>query len=173
MNLELLKRAEDWQVRAILIALCDDGDVRRKALDYCEQLTRSLGSSAAPKRKHTPSHEPEPDIAICVQCEYAFTKSDNTRKECQYHNGSLEPDYDSEFWADHDENCHGVIDSDFCREEYPEGFIWSCCDKIGTEPGCRFSRHQCSHPPEDEDDEESEEDDGSEQEGRAKKRKTM
>lgn len=108
----------------------------------------------------------------------------------------MEPDYESDFWADHDENCHGTIDSDFCRKQYPDGFVWDCCDKVGTEPGCRFSRHQsdpaknkrhelddsaseCSHPPEDEDDEEDEEggegeeDDGGEQDGRAKKRKAM
>lgn len=86
MNLKPLKRAEDWQVRAILIALCDEHDVREKALDYCKQLREALGSSGAPaKRKRTPS--PSPDLAICVQCESVFTKSDNTRKECQYHNG--------------------------------------------------------------------------------------
>ena len=56
--------------------------------------------------------------------------------------GDLEPDYDSDFWADHDERCHGIIDSDFCRKEYPDGFLWTCCDEIGTHPGCKFSRHQ-------------------------------
>jgi hypothetical protein len=53
----------------------------------------------------------------------------------------MEPDYDSDFWADHNEDCHGTIDSDFCRKEYPEGFIWSCCEKKGDEEGCRMSRH--------------------------------
>lgn len=56
--------------------------------------------------------------------------------------GELDPDYDSDFWAFYDERFHGVIDSDFCRKEYPEGFLWTCCDEIGTHPGCKFSRHQ-------------------------------
>ncbi len=56
--------------------------------------------------------------------------------------GELEPDYDSDFWADHDENCHGTIDSDFCRKKYPQGFLWSCCDEPGDdEGGCTTGRH--------------------------------
>ncbi|GAB1318159.1 hypothetical protein MFIFM68171_08369 [Madurella fahalii] len=92
MDLEPLRLAEDWQVRAILIALCDDDEVRKKALGYCRQLTGSGTSSSAPKRKRTPS--PSPDAAICVQCETMFIKHENTTKECRYHNGRLEPDYD-------------------------------------------------------------------------------
>lgn len=54
----------------------------------------------------------------------------------------MEPDYDGDFWADHDERCHGTIDSDFCREEYPDGFIWTCCEKLGSEEGCREHPHK-------------------------------
>jgi hypothetical protein len=54
----------------------------------------------------------------------------------------MEPDYDSDFWADHDERCHGIIDSDEMRDEFPDGFVWTCCDKLGSEPGCQVGRHQ-------------------------------
>lgn len=54
----------------------------------------------------------------------------------------MEPDDESDFWADHDENCHGTIDSDWAREEYPDGFVWTCCDRLGTAPGCKRGRHQ-------------------------------
>lgn len=40
----------------------------------------------------------------------------------------MEVDDDSYVWADHDESCHGTIDSDFCRKEYPAEFTWTCCD---------------------------------------------
>jgi hypothetical protein len=40
-------------------------------------------------------------------------------------------DYESDFWADHDENCHGVIDTEEMREEFPDGFIWTCCNTHG------------------------------------------
>jgi hypothetical protein len=49
--------------------------------------------------------------------------------------GYTVPDYEGDFWTDHDENCHGVIDTDDMREEYPEGFIWTCCEKSGDEEG--------------------------------------
>ncbi len=56
--------------------------------------------------------------------------------------GWLEPDQDGDFWADHDEDCHGTIDTEENKEEYPEGFVWTCCDKLGDElKGCREGKH--------------------------------
>ena len=53
----------------------------------------------------------------------------------------MEPDYTGDFWADHDEACHGIIDTDEMQAEYPEGFTWMCCDKPGTAEGCNTGRH--------------------------------
>eukprot|EP01084_Bolivina_argentea_P166704 289383_1 len=55
----------------------------------------------------------------------------------KYHPGELEVDYDGGFWDDHDEPGHGIIDSNWSRRTYPEGFIWSCCNKHGDKPGCQ------------------------------------
>lgn len=55
--------------------------------------------------------------------------------------GSLEVDYDADVWADHDENCHGEIDTDENRESFPEGFVWDCCNKAGYRRGCSVGRH--------------------------------
>ena len=55
---------------------------------------------------------------------------------------NLEVDYAADVWADHDENCHGTIDTDEMREVNPEGFVWDCCDKPGDEEGCQRGRHQ-------------------------------
>ncbi|KAK4209183.1 hypothetical protein QBC37DRAFT_430711 [Rhypophila decipiens] len=144
MTINALAVASDHTVRAILIAVCDDSGVRAKALDYLKQLepeairrAKSLPEPAK-KRKTTSG------LAICVQCEESFDPDDNQVKECRYHNGELEPDDDSDFWADHDERCHGTIDSDFCRKEYPQGFIWTCCDKLGDEEGCKLGRHEAN-----------------------------
>ena len=57
----------------------------------------------------------------------------------------MEPNYDDDFWADHDENCHGIIDTDEMRKEYPEGFLYTCCDKDGEAKGCARARHE-EHP---------------------------
>lgn len=55
----------------------------------------------------------------------------------------MEVDYERDFWADHDENCHGRIDSDESRKEYPGGFIWSCCEQICEgSTGCTKGRHE-------------------------------
>lgn len=168
-----LKIASEHTVRAILIALCDDDEVQTKALNYLAQLEpqaitkartlpdKALLAANGVKRKATSG------LSICVQCESSFDEDDNKIKECSYHNGELEPDYESDFWADHDEDCHGTIDSDWCRKEYPDGFIWTCCEKTGTEEGCKLGRHE-SDPLKNkrkrDDDDQSEDDEDSEEE---------
>jgi hypothetical protein len=59
-----------------------------------------------------------------------------------YVSGELEVDYDADVWADHDENCHGTINTESMRVDYPEGFVWNCCDKPGDEDGCYHGRHE-------------------------------
>ena len=56
--------------------------------------------------------------------------------------GELEVDYDSDTWADHDEDCHGPIDTSANRRQLPEAFTWSCCDAQGDALGCKTSRHR-------------------------------
>lgn len=63
---------------------------------------------------------------------------------CSYISGRLEVDDENDFWADHDEDCHGTIDTPEMREEYPEGFFWTCCDKLGTDEGCTRGRHRAA-----------------------------
>lgn len=57
------------------------------------------------------------------------------------------PDYEGDFWADHDEKCHGVIDSAELREEYPDGYIWDCCGETGSHPGCMRGPHKSRFDP--------------------------
>ena len=57
-----------------------------------------------------------------------------------HHPGELEVDYEGDFWADHDEDCHGTIDTNSMRREYPDGFIWDCCGKNGNSKGCKQGR---------------------------------
>ncbi|KAK1749908.1 hypothetical protein QBC47DRAFT_395204 [Echria macrotheca] len=139
-HLEKLKAAEDWKARKILIALCADAEISNKAAKYLDDMNRRSNTleTLHPKRKRSPS----PELSICVQCEKVYSKAANTEMLCQYHNGELEPDYGSRVWADHDQRCHGTINSDYCRKEYPDGFTWTCCDQTGTGNGCRLSRHQ-------------------------------
>jgi hypothetical protein len=77
--------ASDRAVRVILTALCDDSDIRTKALGYLAKLEPHAiqAAQAFPqvKRKATSG------LSICVQCESCFDEADNTAKVCQYHNG--------------------------------------------------------------------------------------
>lgn len=81
----------------------------------------------------------------CVNCYELFdvqaeVEDDDTdassEDECCYHPGYLEVNDDDDFWADHDEDCHGTIDTDWMRHEFPNGFLWDCCDQPGDAKGC-------------------------------------
>ncbi|KAI1057560.1 hypothetical protein LB506_001054 [Fusarium annulatum] len=136
-DLEDMLQAPDATVRAILRALCQDSGTQSRALSYFESLEAVNDSSDKGKRKA------EDELNICVQCDEAFYTNDNNDKDaCCYHWRELEVDYDADVWADHDENCHGTIDTDSMREENPEGFVWTCSDKPGDEAGCTFGRHE-------------------------------
>ena len=58
------------------------------------------------------------------------------KKQYKYHPGDLQVDWAA--WPDHDERCHGRIDTNANRREYPENFTWDCCDKHGDESGCEL-----------------------------------
>jgi len=97
----------------------------------------------------------------CIQCEEEFDVTDNTDNSCNWHDGThilvssfgclwflcsnsitgdLEVDEDGDFWADHDDEIHGNRYE--LQEEYPEGYIWSCCNKRGDqEGGCQVGKH--------------------------------
>ncbi|RFU76341.1 cytochrome p450 [Trichoderma arundinaceum] len=165
------------QARAILTYLCDDSSISTKMRSYAKELK----GYTAPK-------------AICVQCDLVFDPKNNIYKDCCYHSGEMEVDDEGDFWADHDEDCHGIIDSEEMRKEFSEGFTWNCCNKNGEEEGCQMGRHQAdpakskrgmgyesgtdaeSEPDEeDEEDEDEDDEDGSEGEQNEpdKKRKRL
>lgn len=50
------------------------------------------------------------------------------------------PDYD--MWPDHDENCHGPIDTEENRKKYPGSFTYQCCDRNGDEDPCVTDWHR-------------------------------
>jgi hypothetical protein len=115
------------------------------------------------KRADTPSHSPSKKrnlYEFCIQCKTEYNVLENDSSECAWLPGTTfpsslmlysltimfllpgeyEPDYESDFWADHDENCHGTISQ--LGDEYPEGFLWDCCNKDGTSEGCTVNKHK-------------------------------
>lgn len=69
---ERVQTAEDWKVRAALIALCNDSHIYDKVNGLLKQLSEPTSS---------------PDTVICVQCGVAFDEKQNTENLCRYHNG--------------------------------------------------------------------------------------
>ncbi|KAI0861784.1 hypothetical protein F4860DRAFT_159117 [Xylaria cubensis] len=137
-----LANIPEAQAKSILIALCaDDSVLERRALNFLGQVEAFESQVATRNHQTGTKRKAQSAVMICVQCQSPFHEEDNYNKACRYHDGNLEVDYDSDVWADHDENCHGPIDTDENRLEYPEGFVWSCCDKLGHRSGCTRGRH--------------------------------
>lgn len=98
----------------------------------------------------------------CVQCESEYNVAENTVTSWHYHTGMFfsspcQPfgfgltdgmsgvmQEDEEFWVDHNPDVYGEIED--LKDEYPEGFTWSCCEKTGEEAPkdarCQESRHR-------------------------------
>lgn len=50
-------------------------------------------------------------------------------------------------WVEWDE-CHGDIDTETNRKSFPDGFIYGCCEKLGTSTGCKWGEHLPAMDPE-------------------------
>ncbi|KAF4422861.1 hypothetical protein CFRS1_v001323 [Colletotrichum fructicola] len=172
-----MRGAFDAKTRAILRFLSQDSIVKRKIHDMHQNLIdQDIGRRLEVLR----SGEPAKPLAICVDCKEAFDADTSHRGDCRYHDGLLEPDYDDDTWADHDERCHGPIDTAENREMYLEAFKWECCDEPGDAEGCQRGAHRASEsveksggPVEDyestEEEDDDEEDEEEEVEARNKK----
>ncbi|TQV90184.1 hypothetical protein IF1G_11135 [Cordyceps javanica] len=127
---DLVSCLTEEEAKAVLLFLCRDDET----CQTIDSLTTTLRE--ANRTSNTTS------AVICVRCEKAFTLKDNGNEACIYHKGLLEPDYDSDFWADYDEKVCGDVDTKSNRKDYPDGFYWSCCGELGSEDGCRTGDHQ-------------------------------
>ena len=100
-----------------------------------------------------------PRFATCINCDQEFDVTDNGDTVCSWHDGMVlraypvcviaaanmvigerEPDFDGDFWADHDEDCHGRITD--LEDEFPEGFKYDCCGQAGDAEGCNTGPHE-------------------------------
>ncbi|GAB1197986.1 hypothetical protein APSETT444_007292 [Aspergillus pseudonomiae] len=77
--------------------------------------------------------------AYCENCEQEFDVTQNTSTSCKYHPDSCYPDGD--FFVDDDYYNNGEYDHGEMLEEYPEGYIYECCDRRGDEEACTVERH--------------------------------
>ena len=62
-----------------------------------------------------------------------------------YLTGDVEVDITQ--FADHDESCHGPMDTEENRRSFPQGFFWNCCEGKGADhPGCEVGQHVAWEP---------------------------
>ncbi|KAF7330221.1 hypothetical protein MVEN_02459200 [Mycena venus] len=75
-----------------------------------------------------------PRWETCPNCGETYdVNADEDEEECTFHPGELEVN-EAKF-PDWDEDCHGPMDSEHNREQYPENFSWTCCNGDGMTEG--------------------------------------
>jgi len=110
-------------------------------------------ASAAPslKRKAEAVEDRElfPRFARCENCKEEFDVTENERGDCIWHPGQKEVYEDDDFWADHDNDCHGDPWDPRLMEDpdLEDGYKWDCCDKLGGEEGCMQTKHKTAGQP--------------------------
>ncbi|KAF2220970.1 hypothetical protein BDZ85DRAFT_283871 [Elsinoe ampelina] len=129
-----IRAADKARLRAVLLAVINLPEA--KAFAERQLLVPASPSGTQPTASKRKRYE------HCINCEEEFDVNFNDEEACRWHDGELEVDWDGDFWADHDEDCHGTIDTEDMREENPEGFKWDCCDEPGDAEGCQVGEHE-------------------------------
>ncbi|KAK4163291.1 hypothetical protein QBC43DRAFT_264369 [Cladorrhinum sp. PSN259] len=163
LSVESVANADESVLRAAVHALCKhDAKVHSRLATIIYSISQSTTNSFGNKKRKLLV-----DVTkhlVCGQCKQTFHSDSNNngkRPACRYHSGELEVDYD--LWPDHNEKYHGPINTSFHRKEYPDQFVWNCCDEPGNEPGCRRSRHRTKDDERFKADDTSEEEEGGEE----------
>ncbi|EPE09533.1 caib baif family enzyme [Ophiostoma piceae UAMH 11346] len=171
LDLFTVEKAPSHVALQVLKALCkDDPKICEKAaalIDLAMKVS-ATGADLSLTRKRLAEDK---KLKFCERCETVYGPNEAMGPGvCVAHEGELTVDWDGDVWADHDENCHGPIDTEEHRIEYPEGFLWDCCEEVnGDTPGCsKLDWHEhvlsdSSSVSSVEDNSEKDESDGSEQ----------
>ncbi|RDB26004.1 hypothetical protein Hypma_006398 [Hypsizygus marmoreus] len=105
--------------------------------DVEEMLTRELITLKRKTRDMVPRWE------MCCQCDEEFDMAERREdEECAFHPGELE--VDEEGFPDHDEDCHGPMDTPENRRNFPENFTWTCCGWTSSSEGCVHGVHKAA-----------------------------
>ncbi|KAK7947065.1 uncharacterized protein PG986_011386 [Apiospora aurea] len=143
--MDMCAASEDFRQQATERLLITGSAVKRAAEDS------DLQGDSGPNKKQkledmdTARTRYEP----CENCKQVFDVTKNTKKSCRYHDGQL--DLDPEAFPDDDQveyDPHSIdVETDWRREECPEGFVWDCCDRDCRSKGCIVERHVAAKPP--------------------------
>ncbi|KAF0328737.1 hypothetical protein GQ607_004149 [Colletotrichum asianum] len=129
-ELDVIRGMPEGMARTVLISLCGERETRKKAVEMARQL---LGSQAKISAMTTISESLNPARLVCDP------------DACKYHPGKFEIDESSEEWDSidiWDEKDWEQLEDDPCwKEDKPDGFKWSCCERNGNVEGCQRGPH--------------------------------
>ncbi|ETS79020.1 hypothetical protein PFICI_08873 [Pestalotiopsis fici W106-1] len=146
-----IEKADLKALRSVLKSMCESSEECRKQAAQRLLLSVPTGSN---KRKSEQSPQEAEDASDnkkaktvvsrfekCITCKKVFDITTNRDDSCQTHSAYLE--IDDDVFPDDDEIANGHVDpyTDWRREEWPEGFIWQCCDRHIKETPCVIQRH--------------------------------
>ncbi|KAI4592705.1 hypothetical protein KJ359_010464 [Pestalotiopsis sp. 9143b] len=143
--LEAINKADLTILRSVLQSMCKSSAECHK--EAAERLLLRVGK----KRKADGSPEAEANkkpmtvvsrFEKCITCKKIFDITDNRDDSCRTHRGYLY--IVDDFFVDDDEITYGNIDpyTDWRREEWPEGFMWHCCETtLKDDKPCRVQKH--------------------------------
>ncbi|KAK8216612.1 hypothetical protein HDK77DRAFT_472043 [Phyllosticta capitalensis] len=107
-------------------------DVKHKEEPNLANAT--LEGDAGQQNSETTGSEKRSRYAICENCHAEYDVTLNKPDACIRHNGFLEPDEDHSVWDywDDDKDGNRWEPYEKVAERYPQGYLWSCCDRRGT-----------------------------------------
>ncbi|KAI0201699.1 hypothetical protein F4808DRAFT_35293 [Astrocystis sublimbata] len=151
----VIDNSDDITLRMVLKSMCQGSEECRKEAiqrmltsrkrDVIELSDTSDDDAQKASKKQKKSEDtPIARFERCKKCEKTYDVTLNDDTACMTHPGML--DIDPEVFPDDDDVQYGIgpdidVYTDWRREEWPEGFIWSCCDEDCNSKGCQVQRH--------------------------------
>ncbi|KAM3477346.1 hypothetical protein MY5147_002746 [Beauveria neobassiana] len=126
--MDVVASLPESHLRAILVALCKDPYTHDRVISMTSKLAAA------------PSSCNGSDLAICVQCKQAFFRPDACRELVPL--SSRWADESNEAWDNHFVNTDGPMETEENMEDWPDAFVWDCCQKTGSARGCKVGQHR-------------------------------
>lgn len=82
-----IMQISDHTAHLVLIALCEDGLVKRKALKLIEKNKDAQKKGNGTKRNGTKRKVRDEDLLVCEQCQSFYTEEENSDMACRFHDG--------------------------------------------------------------------------------------
>ncbi|KIW67502.1 hypothetical protein PV04_06746 [Phialophora macrospora] len=134
------------RLRTVLLKMCRQDPVcvalaSKELLVEAKTRGREGGDAITATKRHRKAYE------MCSQCHVEYDVKENAVRGkahglCKYHPGEKELQSDADFWGDYDEGCYGDMESLIDEPDFADGFVWTCCEMVGSAPPCRTTKHR-------------------------------